>query len=181
MSTMEREDIRRRIRRLLVSFIKLGLVLLALTLMDAAFGGIIFEVFNLSLDSSEILGIFRLIAIIYYGYWVLKDSLFFLNILSGTIARKFELEGASKPRRVGLDTLYLISLGLGWLALSPFLRALPDLAVRAISLAFLLMAFIFIYDLVSTVYSMVKGGFESLVDTLSELVRRELSKESGEE
>ncbi len=169
---MEKEELRKRIRRLLGSLIKLVLVLFTLTILDAVFGGLSFTFFGFQTDTSEVLGIIRLIAIVYYGYWILKDSLFFLDILTDVLARRFNLGSSENPRRIGLDFLYLISLSLGWFALSPFLKLVPDMAVRVLSLIFLLLAIVFLYDLVKTVYSILRLSYESLIDALSDIIGR---------
>ncbi len=167
---MEREELRRRIRRLLGSSIKLVLVLFTLTILDAMFGGLTFTFFGFQTDTSEVLGTIRLIAIVYYGYWILRDSLFFLDILTDVLARKFNLGSSGNLRRIGLDFLYLISLGLGWFGLSPFLKLVPDIVVRALALIFLLLAIVFLYDLVKTVYSILRISYESLIDALSDII-----------
>ncbi len=173
---MEKEEIRQRIRRLLGSLIKLILVLFALTILDTMFGGFTLDLFGFLTDTSEVLGAVRLIAIVYYGYWILKDSLFFLDLLTDVLTRRFDLGGSGNLRRIGLDFLYLISLGLGWFALSPFLKLAPELVVRALALIFLVLAIVFLYDLVKTVYSMLRISFESLVDTLSEMIGKEIAE-----
>ncbi len=178
---MNREELKVRIRRILGSLIKLIVAMIALAALDAMFGGMKFEAFGLLLDTSEILGGIRLLAIIYYGYWILRDSLFFLDLLSDILARRFGLGEKGNLRRAGLDFLYLLSTALAWFGLSPFFRLLPDTVIRIISVLFILISLLFVYDLVKTVYSMLKISFESLVETLSELLGRELAGRSGEE
>lgn len=175
---MDKEELKARIGRILSSLIKLTIALIILASLDALLGGLSFDAFGLHLDTSELLGGIRLLAIIYYGYWVLKDSLFFLDLFSDSLARRFGLEEKGNLRRVGLDFLYLLSTILAWFGISPFLRALPEVAVRVVSVTFIAVAIAFVYDLVKTVYSLLKISFESLVEAITDFLGRELQSES---
>ena len=177
---MRGEELKPRIRRILSSLIKLAVAVVVLASLDALFGGIQFEAFGLKADTTEVLGAVRLLVIIYYGYWILRDSFYFLDLLSEILARKFGLEESGNLRRIGLDFLYLISLTLAWFGLSPFLGLLPELVIRAISITFIVISIIFLYDLVKTVYSILRVSFDSLVDMITDLIGRELSSGNQE-
>ncbi len=160
----ERGEVERRLRRFLKNAAWLALSLILLVGMDLALGGIRFRAFGVELDTTEVIGVFRLMSIIYFGYWVLRDGLYLLDLTAGLLTEALELGEAGGPRRIGLDVLYLISLGLGWLAASPFLGILPELASRAAALAFLSLAVVFVYDAVKTSYSLIRSRVEALVE-----------------
>ena len=160
----KREEVEGRLRRFLKNVAWLALALILLVGLDQAIGGLRFRAFNIELDTTEVIGVFRLMAIIYFGYWILKDGFYLLDLTASLLASALEMQGAGGPRRIGLDLLYLISLGLGWLAVSPFLGPLPEVAARVVALAFLSVAVIFVYDAAKTSYSLIRARVEALVE-----------------
>ena len=175
------EELRVRLGRLLASFIELAVAMGLLFLLGKIIDGASIEVFGIEISGFEIVGVLRLAAVVYFGYSMLSELLWLLDISAKRLSRLLGLAEVRGVRRIGQDIIYLMGLALAWYAVSPLVSLIPPGAVRLLpSLGFLAIGVLLLYDLAKSIYRLFKEKFERLLDGLTEfLARGLLEQEEG--
>jgi amino acid transporter len=119
-----------------------------------------------------ILDTISLMFIIYFGYFILIDSKYFLDFISTRLERRER----GKARSVIYDVAAIISLILASELLTPFVESISDVGytlMTLINIIFLAIGFFIVYHLANEIYYLVKKDVEKLVEETSRQIRKE--------
>jgi len=120
-----------------------------------------------------VLNLLSLVFIIYYGYGILTDGKFLLDVTSRALVVKFGV--VETPKMIAYDLIYLIVLFLGRAAVIPVIGSIPEvgsLLARVITLVFVGVGFLVVYHLMRSVYSLMRNR----IDLAIEMISRRLEK-----
>jgi predicted PurR-regulated permease PerM len=109
-----------------------------------------------------ILNFINLIFIIYFGYFIMSDSKFFLNVMSSRLGAR----DRDRPKAIMYDVAAIISLILISQLLTPFLNSVPQIGNmmgKVLNLALLGIGFLLAYHLAVQAYEMAKRQIETLI------------------
>ncbi len=171
MKSMSRREVRKRLASLIGNSIKLALILAFLSFLRREVQDSLIEAFNLQIPSKLIVDAIRLAAIAYFGQRVVVNLLFLLNIISDRLSRILGFEETSGLKRIGNDIIYMIGLLLAWFGLSPLFAFLPSKIIGTVlSIVFLVLAAIIVYDALKTGYELFKEKFDRFVNQLTSII-----------
>ncbi len=175
------EELRTRLSRLLTSFIELTIALGLLFILGRVLDGASIDLFGITISGFEVVGVLRLAAVVYFGYSMLSELLWLLDVSAKRLSKLLGLAEVRGIRRIGQDMIYLMGLALAWYAVSPLVSSIPPGAARLVpSLAFLAVGVLLFYDLAKSVYRLFKEKFEVLLDGLTEFLARGLLEQEEE-
>jgi hypothetical protein len=166
-------EIRIRVFRLLKNSLSLGFILIFLGLLRPEISSLInFEIGGFQITGEMVLSIVSLIVIIYFGYFILIDAKYFLDVIS------FKLGSRERGKAKGItyDVAIIISLALASQLLTPFLASIPDVGntvAKATNIAFLAIGFVIVYHLGSEIYYLIKKKIESVIEEATKQIRKE--------
>jgi hypothetical protein len=162
MNSGEASEVRKRVFRLIKNSLVLAFVLVFLNLLRPELASLIgFVAESLAASSELIVDIFAFLFIVYFGYFILLDLKFFLDLASVRFGRK----DRGKFQNITYDVAVLISLVLASSLLSPFLASIQDVgetAVKVANIVLLAMGFLVVYHLANQVYSVLKREFRKV-------------------
>lgn len=173
-------EIRIRASRLLKNSIILGFILILLSLIRPELSLFInFEIGGFTITGEIVSSVVSLMCIIYFGYFILTDAKYFLDLISAEIGSKER----GKTKNITYDIAAIISLILASQLLTPFVTSIPDagnFVAKAASIAFLVIGVIIIYHLANEVYSLLKKNVENLIENSSKQNGREHKKKTNQ-
>jgi predicted PurR-regulated permease PerM len=180
--TGEQGEIRTRIFRLLKNSLALGFTLIFINLLRPELTlSINVELEGFAVTGELISDIVSLMFIVYFGYFILIDSKYFLDFLS----RKLERKERGRAKGITYDIAAIISLVLASLLLTPFVASIPnvgDNAAKVTNILFLAIGFLIVYHLASEVYYLTKKHIEALIrETSKQFEKEEKDKTSKDE
>ncbi|HIE23394.1 MAG TPA: hypothetical protein EYP68_04110 [Candidatus Korarchaeota archaeon] len=171
MKSVSRAEVRNKVVNLINNSIKLTLVLIFLSFLRSQVQNSVIEAFNFMLPSKLIVEAIRLAAIAYFGQRVVVSLLFLLNIISDRLSKVLGIEETGGLKRIGNDIIYMIGLLLAWFGLSPLFAFIPSQFVGILlSLIFLILAALIVYDALKTGYNLFREKFDSFVNQLTSLI-----------
>ncbi len=166
-------EIRTRVFRLLKNSLTLGFILIFLGFLRPELSSFInFEIGGFPITGEMVLSIIALMFIIYFGYFILIDAKYFLDLISIKLGSKER----GKAKSVTYDIAIIISLVLASQLLTPFLASIPnvgDAVAKATNIVFLAIGFVIVYHLANETYYLIKKNIENLIDEASKQIRRE--------
>jgi hypothetical protein len=169
-------EIRTRAFRLLKNSLALGFILISFSLLRPELAFFIhFEIGGFTITGEMILNMVSLIFIIYFGYFILIDSKYFLDFLSNKLGTKER----GRAKSVIYDVAAIISLILASQLLTPFVASVPDVgdaAATAVNVAFLAVGFVIAYHLANEIYHLMKKHVEKLIEETSKQIKQEGKK-----
>jgi len=171
MRSVSRREVKERITDLFGNSIKLALFLIFLSFLTGQIQDDVIQAFNLQIPLKLIVDAIRLATIAYFGQRVVVDLLFLLDIVSERLAKVLGLERTVGLKRIGNDIIYMIGLLLAWFGLSPLFSFLPSRLMGTIlSVIFLGLAALIIYDALKTGYELFKAKFDVIMSKLTFLI-----------
>ena len=169
-------EIRIKALRLLKNSLILGFVLILLNLIRPEMKLFInFEIEGFTITGEIVSSILSLIFIIYFGYFILTDAKYFLDLISV----EFGSKERGKTKNIMYDIAAIISLILASQLLAPFLASIPDIGsiiAKTVSIVFLVIGVLIIYHLSNEVYYLIKENIENLIKKGSKQVRENIEK-----
>jgi len=171
MKSVSRREVGEKITSLISNSIKLALILVFLSFLRRELQDSVVEAFNLQIPSKLIVDAIRLAAIAYFGQKVVVSLLFLLNIISDRLSKILGFEETGGLKRIGNDIIYMIGLLLAWFGLSPLFAFLPGKILGTIlSVVFLILAALIVYDALRTGYDLFKEKFDRFVSQITFLI-----------
>ncbi|RLG52603.1 MAG: hypothetical protein DRO00_05365 [Thermoproteota archaeon] len=171
MKSVSRREVGEKITSLISNSIKLALILVFLSFLRRQLQDSVVEAFNLQIPSKLIVDAIRLAAIAYFGQKVVVSLLFLLNIISDRLSKILGFEETGGLKRIGNDIIYMIGLLLAWFGLSPLFAFLPGKILGTIlSVVFLILAALIVYDALRTGYDLFKEKFDRFVSQITFLI-----------
>jgi uncharacterized protein YacL len=170
--TGEQGEIRTRMFRLLKNSLVLGFALIFISLLRPELTLINVETEGLTVTGEVISNIVSLVFIVYFGYFILIDSKYFLDFLSSKLERKER----GRTKSITYDIAAIISLVLASLLLTPLMTSIPnvgDNAAKVTNIVLLAVGFLIVYHLAREMYYLTKKHIEALVRETSKQFERE--------
>jgi predicted PurR-regulated permease PerM len=153
-----------RLLRLFKSSLKLSFVLILINLLRSELSSLISQFFQgFDIANPGILNMVSLLFVIYYGYFILTDSRFFLNKLTATLGPR----KGNESRAIVYDIAGIISLLLMSQLLTPLLGSLPgpgSTAATVADLVLLCVGIFLVYHLLLQAYTVAKQHIEALIE-----------------
>jgi predicted PurR-regulated permease PerM len=157
-------ETRTRILRLLKNSLKLSFVLVLVNLLRPELSSLISLLLQgFAVTDPGILNFITLIFVIYFGYFILSDSRFFLN----TISTRLSARERDSPKAITYDIAGIISLVLISQLLTPFLDSVPQVGhtiATVLNLALLGIGFLLAYHIAIEAYNVAKLHIEALIE-----------------
>jgi hypothetical protein len=116
---------------------------------------------GLNLSSSLILDVITLLFVVYFGYFILIDAKFFLDLASARFSRK----SRSELQNITYDATGLISLVLISALVTPLLNSIQEIggtASKIFNIVLLGVGFFLLYHLANQIYSLVRHQVEKI-------------------
>jgi hypothetical protein len=156
-------EVRKRIFRLIKNGLALGFILVffnllkpeLISLIDYAFGG-------LSISGDLILSVITLLFVVYFGYFILVDVKYFLDLATTQFGQK----GQANLKSITYDVAGLISLVLASFLLTPIVTAIQgvgETAVKVVNIVLLAIGLFVVYHLANQIYSLFKREIGKLI------------------
>ena len=167
-------DARARFFRLIKNVLILGFVVILFTFLRSDFV-LLIDYVGLGSSANLILNAILLIFVIYFGYFVLIDVKYFLDMLSARFGHKDQV----KLQNLTYDFAALISLFLASAIITPILTSIQTVggtASRVVNIILLAIGFLIIYHMVNQIYSVLKQRFELIIHSKHQL---EVDKEKA--
>lgn len=156
-------ELRKRLFRLIKSSLILIFVLTLLSFLRPQLVSMVSDIYPGSTGTSDLaLNVISLLFVIYFGYFILIDVKYLLDLVTA----KFRRPDQGKLQTIAYDIAGIISLVLASSLLSPILSSIKDVggtAVSVLNLALLAIGLILIYHMANQVYTLLKQRIEKIV------------------
>jgi predicted PurR-regulated permease PerM len=157
----------------------LSFLLVFLNLLQPELASLInFFLQGFAITSQTVLNIIILIFIVYFGYFILIDAKYFLDMISMRLGAKER----DKSRAVTYDVAGIISLILASQLVTPLLNSisqLGDTIAKVVNIVFLAVGLFLAYQLASQIYYLAKQNIEKLFEDAKH-IRQERRKKPAE-
>jgi len=161
-------DVRKRIFRLLKNILLLYFILLCIRTVQPEFFSIInFEIYDFKISGEKIAATLSLIFTIYFGYFILIDLRFFLDLANKFISMKLGEGEHGKAKIITYDIAVIIASILIQEFLTPIVLAIPYIGesiIKVINLAILALIFFIIYHMANELYYILKRPIDRLIE-----------------
>jgi hypothetical protein len=156
-------EIPKRIFRLIKNGLILAFILIFLSLLRPELVSLIsFAAQGLATSGDLILGVFALLFVVYFGYFILIDVKYFLDLISA----RFDRKSRGKLQSIMYYLAGLISLVLASSLATPVLTSIQNVgetASKVVNIILLAIGFFIVYNLANQIYSFVKQEIEKLI------------------
>ena len=160
----ESGETRKRILRLIKNTLTLGFVLVFLNLLSSELSSLInYFLQGFTITSQTVLNIITLMFIVYFGYFILIDAKYFLDMISAKLGAKER----DKSKAITYDVAGIISLILASQLLMPFLYSIAqfgDSLAKVVNIVFLAVGLFIAYHLASQIYYLARQNVEKLIE-----------------
>jgi len=164
--------IRNRIVNLLKNIFKLSLVLLFLKAISGSLDQYVaFNLAEFTITGEMITNGLPLVFIVYYGYSILTDGSFLIDIASKAMMLRLGVEKTETPKTIVYDVTCLIALVLAAEALIPIMGVIPELGpllAEVTSVVFIAVGFLLVYHLGKGTYSLMRARIDQVIKKVSE-------------
>ncbi len=170
-----RRKVAENVKRLLGSALKLLIITVVLKLLGRIMGEVEFTFLFYTVKANMVLSMVQMAATIYYGFYILKSSIFFIDKISGLVTNALGLTESKLPRRIAMDIVYIIGLVLAWEALVPMVSEIPrfgGLTLTAIQVVIILLGAGIIYDAGKHVFKLLEDRINRIIDRLSDSISK---------
>ena len=175
----ESGETRRRILRLTKNILMLSFVLVFLNLLRPELSSLInFFLQGFAITSQTVLNVITLTFIVYFGYFILIDTKYFLDLVSTRLGAKER----DRSRAITYDVAGIISLILASQLVTPLLKSISEFGetiVKVVNIGFLAVSLFLAYHLASQIYYLAKQNVEKLIEDAKH-IRREHRKKAAE-
>jgi hypothetical protein len=155
--------VRKRTFRLIKTGLTLGFILVFFNLLRSELISLInFFLEGLSISGDLVLGVITLLFVIYFGYFILTDLKYFLDLAS----KRFGQKNRGNLQNITYDVVGLISLVLSSFLLTPIASSIQNVGetmAKAVNIVLLAIGFFLFYHLVNQIYSLLKQEIEKLI------------------
>lgn len=130
-------------------------------------------------DSELIFTFISLLLLIYFGYFILIDVRFFLNLASKIVSAWLVGEEKSRVKLIAYDIAVIIALILLYELLAPLARGVQTIGeplATAIQIGILAIGLLTVYHLAGQVYHLTKNRIERLARNLTRRFSRKDSE-----
>jgi predicted PurR-regulated permease PerM len=159
----EAGEVRKRIFRLIKNSLTLGFILIFLSLLRPQLVSLIgFTAEGLTISGDLILNVIDLLFVVYFGYFILVDVKYFLDLASARFGRK----DRGKLQSITYDIAGLISLVLASSLVTPILTSIQGIGettAKVVNIILLAIGFFIVYHLANQIYSLLKQQVEKLI------------------
>ena len=170
------------IRESIYRFLKYSLILLFivffLRVLENQSSFIQFKVLEYIVTDKLVIRLLATMFFIYYGYFVIVDLKFFVDILNQYTAKTLGYNESNKIKNIAYSVASIISLFLASLLVLPFVSSIPpygELVAGYLNLVFLALIFLIIYNISNMLYSLMKDKIDETIDELSKKISQEIS------
>ena len=175
------EDVGRRALRLLKNILILYFALFLCRSIEPYLQPFLrVKVGTLVADSELIFTFISLLLLIYFGYFILIDVRFFLNLASKIVSAWLVGEEKSRVRLIAYDAAVIIALILLHELLIPLARGVQTIGeplATAIQIGILAIGLLILYHLAGQAYYLTRSRVERLVRNLTERFSRKNSED----
>jgi len=178
-------DVGKRLLRLLKNILILYFALTLCKALEPYLAPILnLELGSLLISSELVFTGVSLVLLIYFGYFILLDIRFFLNLASKAISSWLIGEEVSRVRVIAYDVAVIIALILFRELATPLLRCIEGVgaplatAVQIIVLAIILLM---VYHLAGQLYHLLKDRIEGIVKSIADRFSRKSPRGEGGE
>ncbi len=158
----EVSDVRKRIFRLIKNGLTLGFLLVFFNLLSPELVALInFTVGDL-IQSTLILNIIILLFVVYFGYFILVDVKYFLDLSS----KRFGQKDQGNLQHITYDVAVLISLVLASFLLTPVVVSIQGLGAsgaKVVNIILLAVGLFMVYHIANQIYGLLKKEIEKLI------------------
>jgi len=164
--------IRSRIVNLLKNIFKLSLVLLFLKVISGSLNRYItFDLADFTITGEMIANGLSLVFIVYYGYSILTDGSFLIDVASKAMMLRLGVEKTGTSKTIVYDVTCLIALVLAAEALIPIMGVIPEsgpLLAEVTTIVFIAVGFLLVYHLGKGTYSLMRTRIDQAIKKVSE-------------
>jgi len=164
--------IRNRIVNLLKNIFKLSLILLFLKVISGSLNQYVtFNLAEFTITGEIIANGLSLLFIIYYGYSILTDGSFLIDIASKAMMLRLGAEKTGTSKTIVYDVTCLIALVLAAEALIPIMGVIPEsgpLLAEVTTIVFIAVGFLLVYHLGKGTYSLMRTRIDQAIKKVSE-------------
>jgi predicted PurR-regulated permease PerM len=157
-------ETRRRILRLTKSILTLSFLLVFLNLLRPELSSLInYFLQGFAVTSQMVLNVIMLILIVYFGYFILIDAKYFLDMISSRLGAKER----DRSKTIVYDVAGIISLILASQLVTPLLNSIAhfgDTIAKVANVVFLAVSLFLAYHLASQIYYLAKQNVEKLIE-----------------
>ena len=173
--------IRNRIVNLLKNIFKLSLILLFLKVISGSLNQYVtFNLAEFTITGEMIANGLSLIFIVYYGYSILTDGSFLIDLTSKAMMLRLGVEKTGTPKTIVYDVTCLIALVLAAEALIPIMGVIPEsgpLLAEVTTIVFIAVGFLLVYHLGKGTYSLMRTRIDQAIKKVSEKFEETAIKE----
>jgi len=173
-----------RVVNLLKSIFKLSLVLLFLKAISGLLNQYVtFNLADFTITGEMIANGLSLVFIVYYGYSILTDGSFLIDIASKAMTLRLGVEKTGTAKAIAYDVTCLIALVLAAEALIPIMGVIPEsgpLLAEVTSVMFIVVGFLLVYHLGKATYSLMRVRIDQVIKKISEKFEESAIKEATE-
>jgi predicted PurR-regulated permease PerM len=174
----ESGETRRRILRLTKNILTLSFLLVFLNLLQPELASLInYFLQGFIITSQTVLNIITLLFIVYFGYFILIDAKYFLDMISTRLGAKER----GKSKTITYDVAGIISLILASQLVTPLLNSISQFGgtiAKAVNIVFLAVSLFLAYHLATQIYYLAKQNFEKLLEDAKH-IRQEHRKKAA--
>ena len=164
--------IRNRIVNLLKNIFKLSLVLLFLKVISGSLNQYVtFNLAEFTITGEMIANGLSLVFIVYYGYSILTDGSFLIDLASKAMMLRLGVEKTGTSKTIVYDVTCLIALVLAAEALIPIMGVIPEsgpLLAEVTTIVFVAVGFLLVYHLGKGTYSLMRTRIDQVIKKVSE-------------
>jgi hypothetical protein len=164
--THELEAIRKRIFGVLKNVLILSFALILFSTIRPELASFLnFKILGFQVTSGIILDIISLIFVIYFGYFILVDLKFFLDLINKSFSARLGEKEHGQAKNITYDVAVVISLVLVSSLLAPVISSIPDVGGtvgNVINIIFIGIGFFMVYHLAHELYYFAKNYFEKI-------------------
>jgi len=180
---VESHQIRRNAESLILNIFKAGLALVVLQLLRSAVERTsIWDYLASPLDVSLIFDLSRLVILAYFGYRILMSAKFLADRATDTVVSRLQIT-KSMYGRATTDAFYLVVVILSWSVVTPIARKLAEIGTLIdlpVSLAFLGLSLLILYDLLKILNRGLKWLWDELMARLTHWLSTPLKHQDDE-
>jgi ABC-type multidrug transport system fused ATPase/permease subunit len=128
------------------------------------------EILGFTITKEVIFELTSMLFIIYFGYNILTDTKFFLDLTNKYISTRLMGKERSIAKNISNNIIALIYLVLASELLVPIISLIPnygELFAGIIKIIFIFIGFFMVYDLANEVYRLMKNRLDRFIDEVS--------------
>jgi len=179
------KDAGKRLLRLLKNLLILYFALTLCNALEPYLAPLLnFDLGSLSINGDLIFTGISLVIVIYFGYFILLDVRFFLNLASKAVSSWLIGEEVGRLRMIAYDVAVIIALILFRELATPLVRCVQGVGeplATAIQITVLAIVLLIVYHLAGQFYYLLKDRVQEIVKSIANKFSRRSSSSEGDE